>query len=77
MKIKVVAHPNARMPRVERDLLDMMHVYIPEPPREGRANKAVIEALAEYFQVKKSEVALLSGHKSKIKLFEIASTNVV
>lgn len=38
---------------------------------EGKANKAVIEALTEYFNVKKSHIILLSGEKSKIKLFEI------
>lgn len=71
MKIEVVVHPNARRPRVERDLLDMMHVYVSEPPLEGRANKAVIETLAEHFKVKKSDVILVTGHKSKIKIFEI------
>ena len=71
MKIEVIVHPNARKPRIERDLLDMMHVYVLEPPLEGRANKAVIEALAKHFKVKKSEVILVAGKKSKIKLFEI------
>lgn len=72
MKIAVIVHPNARRPRVEKDLLSTLNVYVSEPPLEGRANRAVIEALAGYFQVRKSNVTLLSGAKSKNKLFEIS-----
>lgn len=71
MKVFVAAHPNSKKPRVEKDLLDTLHVYVSQPPLEGKANKAVIEALAKYFNVKKNSVRLLSGEKSKIKLFEI------
>ena len=71
MKISVIAHPNSRKPRIEKDLLENLHVYVSQPPLEGKANKAVIEALAEYFKVKKNCVRLLSGEKSKHKVFEI------
>lgn len=71
MKISVIAHPNAKKPRVEKDLLNTFHVYVSEPPLEGKANKAVIEALAEYFHTKKRNVILLSGEKSKRKSFEV------
>lgn len=71
MKIAIIAHPNAKKPRVEKDLLDTLHVYVNAPPLDGKANKAVIEALANYFHTKKGNVILLSGEKSKNKLFEI------
>ncbi|MEK7165990.1 MAG: DUF167 domain-containing protein [Patescibacteria group bacterium] len=71
MKISVIAHPNSKKPRIENDLLDTLHVYVNQPPLEGKANKAVILALAEYFQVKKGNVLLISGEKSKHKQFEI------
>ncbi len=71
MKISVIAHPNSKKPRIEKDLLDSLHVYVKEPPLEGKANKAVIEALEEYFHTKKNKIFLLSGEKSKNKLFEI------
>ena len=72
MQITIVTHPNARKPRVEQDLLGTLHVYVNAPPLEGKANKAVIEALADYFKVKKNAVTLLSGQKSKNKRLEIA-----
>lgn len=71
MEISVIAHPNSKKARIEKDLLGTIHVYVNEPPLEGKANMAVIESLAEYFKIKKSGVRLLAGAKSKNKLFEI------
>jgi uncharacterized protein len=71
MEITVVAHPNAKQPRIEKDLLGTLHVYVHEPPLEGKANRAVIESLAEYHHVKKGQISLLRGAKSKIKVFEV------
>lgn len=71
MRLTVIAHPNSKSPRVEKDLLGEIHVYVNEPPLEGRANNAVAHALAKYFEVKRSEVIIISGEKSKNKLFEI------
>ncbi|MBI2031873.1 MAG: DUF167 domain-containing protein [Candidatus Levybacteria bacterium] len=71
MKVAIVVHPNSKKPRIEKDLLDTLHVYVNQPPLEGRANKAVAESLAEYFKVKRNCVKLLSGEKSKNKLFDI------
>lgn len=72
IKISVITHPNSKNPRIEKDLVGVVHVYVHEPPLEGRANRAVVVALAEYFRTKKSNVILLSGAKSKCKLFEIS-----
>jgi len=71
MKIEVVVHPNSKNPRVEKDLTEMIHVYVNAPPLEGKANKAVIESLAEYLKVKKSKIVLIRGQKSKSKVFEV------
>lgn len=71
MRIDVIAHPNAKKPRIEKDLYDTLHVYVNAPPLEGKANRAVIESLSDYFKVKKSNIILVSGEKSKNKVFEI------
>jgi len=73
MQVTTITHPNSKRPRVEEDLTGMLHIYVSAPPLEGRANMAAIEALAEYYKVKKGAVTLVSGHKSKNKRFEIAS----
>lgn len=71
MKIQVLVHPNAKNPRIEKDLLGDTHVYVSSPPLEGKANKEAVEALAKHFNVSKSKVVLLSGQKSKNKLFSV------
>lgn len=71
MKISVIVHPNARRERVEKDLIGDIHVYVNQPPLEGKANKATVEALSDYFKISKANVTLVSGAKSKYKLFEI------
>lgn len=71
MKISVIAHVNSKKPRVEKDLLGALHIYVNEPPLENRANLAIIDALAKHFKVKKNQIQFLSGQKSKNKTFEI------
>lgn len=73
MKVSVIAHPNSKNPKVEKDLFGTLHVWVKEPPLEGRANIAVLKALADYLKVKRSQVELISGAKSKNKLFEIST----
>ena len=71
MIIKVIVHPNSKNPRIDKDLLGTLNVYVSAPPLEGRANEAVINALAEFFNVKKYQIILKSGAKGKQKIFEI------
>jgi uncharacterized protein (TIGR00251 family) len=53
--------------------LDDVHyvVSVREAPAEGRANEAVIRALADYFGTRKSNVRIVSGESSRHKLIEI------
>ena len=70
MKVGAVVHPNSKRERIEKDLLGTLHIYVNQPPLEGKANRAVISALADYFKVSKASIKLISGAKSKYKLFE-------
>ncbi len=71
MKISIIAHPNAKRPRIETDLLETIHVYVNQPPLEDKANKAIVAALAAYYKQPKSAIRLVAGQKSKLKTFEI------
>jgi len=70
MKIQVKVKPNSRTEDVSREG-DRLIVKVKEPPREGKANQAVIRLLAEHFGVPKSQVRILSGFKSKNKVVEV------
>lgn len=71
MKIFIKAKPLAKNESLEK--IDDTHfvVAVREPPKEGRANNAVVMALAEYFGVAPSRVRLIAGFSSRKKVFEI------
>jgi len=74
MKIFIKAHPNANKERIEKiDSLDKDHysVWIKEPPVKGKANQAIVNALAEYFKIAPSRVKIISGYTSRQKTIEI------
>lgn len=71
MKIFVKAKPCAREVKIEK--IDDSHfiVSVKEPPIKGRANFAIINALAEYFSVEKEKVKIISGYTARQKIVEI------
>jgi uncharacterized protein (TIGR00251 family) len=71
MKIQVKVKPNSRIAEVSREGYSFI-VKVKEPPKEGKANQAVIKLLAEHFGVPQSQVRILSGFKSKNKVIEVA-----
>ena len=70
MKIQVKVKPNAKTEEISQKGDNFM-VRVKEPPKEGRANQAVIKLLAEHFGVPQSQVKILSGFKSKNRVVEI------
>ena len=50
---------------------DLLKIYLKATAFEGRANKALIEFLAEHFRVKKGQIEIIKGLKSKMKTINI------
>jgi len=71
MKITVVVKPKKKREFVEQVSFNQYLVSVKAPPVEGQANQAVIKSLADYFSVSGSEINLLSGHTSRVKIFEV------
>ena len=71
MKIQVKVKPNSKTDEVSREG-DSFIVKVREPPKEGKANQAVIKLLAEHFGVPHSQVRILSGFRSRNKVIEVA-----
>jgi len=71
MKIQVKVKPNSRTEELSREG-DSFIAKVKEPPKEGKANQAVIKLLAEHFGVSQSQVRILSGLKSRNKVIEVA-----
>jgi uncharacterized protein len=73
MKISVKAKPLSREPGVTKIDESTYEVAVKEPPVQGRANQAIIKALAEYFKVPVFKVRIVNGHISRQKIVEIAT----
>jgi hypothetical protein len=71
MRIQVRVKPNSRTEEVSQEI-DSFIVKVKEPPREGKANQAVIRLLAEHFGVPRSRVRILNGFRSRNKVIEVA-----
>ena len=83
MKIVVKAKTKSKIEKVERinqpDLglenskteLAIYKVSVKEAPVAGKANEAIIKALAVYFDIAPARIKLITGQTSKQKTFEI------
>jgi hypothetical protein len=70
MRVNILVIPNARKNEVIEEG-DHLKVYVTAPPIRGRANEVVIEALAEFFHVKKNKIRIIRGERSREKVVEI------
>jgi len=71
MKIFVKAKPNLKQEKVEKVDEQNYIVSVKEPPKKGKANNAIRNALAVYFKIGSSNVRIVSGHSSRNKIIEI------
>ena len=71
MRIFVKTKPGAKQETIAQ--LDAAHfeISVKEPPKQGKANHALMQCLADHFHVSLSHVRLVSGMTSRNKVFEI------
>lgn len=71
MRIFVTVKTRAREERVESIDASHLVVMVKALPVEGRANEAVVRALARHLGVAKTQLRLVSGATSKSKVLEV------
>jgi hypothetical protein len=71
MKIFVRVKPKAKAEKVEKIDDINFKVQVTQAPEKGKANLALIKALADYFNVNQSSVQIISGSTSKLKIVNI------
>lgn len=71
MKIAIRVKPNAKAHAVEEIGENQYLVKVKAPPKENKANREVIETLAEYFDIPKSRISIVTGLKSSQKVVKI------
>ena len=68
IEIKVIPKASRNLVKEETGRLK---VYLTAAPEKNKANKALIDILASYYNVKKSRIRIVKGEHSQNKLAEI------
>lgn len=71
MRLTVRVKPRAQQPSMTKADDGTFVVAVSDPAVGGKANAAVIKAVAEHFDVAPSRVTLVHGHKSRKKIVDI------
>ncbi|MEK7644448.1 MAG: DUF167 domain-containing protein [Patescibacteria group bacterium] len=72
VKIKVRVIPRSSHSEVVGEMGDgTIKVKLTAPPVDGKANEALIELLAEHYDIAKTKIKIISGLASKNKTIEI------
>ena len=70
--ITVLAKPSSKVRTITYDEIKKIFVIrTPKAPEDGKANKDVVDMLAEHFSVPKSAILILRGHSGKRKIIKI------
>ncbi len=69
-QLSVHVIPNARQNTI-REEAGLLKVRLTAPAVDGRANKALVNCLAEYFHVRRSRIRIVRGLTSRRKVIEI------
>ena len=68
MKIAVAVKANAKQNHVDHLGERRYRVSVKAPPKEGRANEAVLKLLRDYFCVPRQSIAIVKGERAKDKV---------
>lgn len=69
--LPVRAQPRARRPGIGGEQNGALKVAVAAPPEDGKANEALVEALAEALHIRRGQVELIAGATSRDKRFLI------
>jgi uncharacterized protein (TIGR00251 family) len=67
----VKVQPRARKNAITGSVGEALKLSLTAPPVEGKANQAVIEFLADFFDIPRSSVTIASGKTSRLKMVNI------
>lgn len=71
MRIEAKVKTGARENTVKKIDETSFAISVKARPIDGKANEAVIAGLAEYFDVPKSRVEIISGHSTSRKIVSV------
>ncbi len=67
-RIKVI--PNSKVNKIVERQDNFLKIKLTAPAHEGKANKALVNFLAQEFKLAKNKIKIISGEKSREKVIE-------
>ena len=67
-QIKVI--PNAKKNLIKQEP-ERLKIYVTSPPIDNKANSQIIKLLADYYNLKKTDISIIRGAKSSLKTVKI------
>jgi len=74
MRLRIRVKPGAREEKVSREPDGSLLVSVRARAQEGKANEAVVKAVARALHVPKSSVRIVSGLSSRTKMLEVSGS---
>ncbi|KAF5153214.1 YggU family protein [Theileria parva strain Muguga] len=74
--LKVNVKPGSKQTQIKGEVEGCLSVQIAAPPRDGECNKALVEFISKTLGIKKGNVTLLHGHKSRDKILSITGIDI-
>ena len=71
ISFSVKVQPRAKRSAITGIFGDALKLSLTAPPVEGRANHAVVEFVADWFQIPHSQVTITTGETSRNKLIRV------
>jgi uncharacterized protein (TIGR00251 family) len=71
----VKVQPRGRKNAITGAVGDALKLALTAPPVDGKANAAVIEFFADFFEVPRSSVTITSGKTSRLKVIHISGAS--
>ena len=68
---QIRVQPRAKRIAVTKVADGSLKVYVTAPPEDGRANEAVVEAIAEWLGVKRRQVEIIRGATNRNKVVRV------
>ena len=69
--LKVWVQPKSANNEMKGIIGDALGVRVTSPPIDNRANKACVELLAKELGLRRSQVEIINGHKSRTKMVRL------
>lgn len=76
--VEVEVHPNSSKKGITsyNKWRGKLQISTKSPARKGEANKEIIEIIAEYFNIQKSQIQIITGQTSRFKQIKLFDVNI-